>query len=274
MITDIIQKIRDVIEDNLRTDGNYTDVYYNSKVFTLPDANVVSSSIVVHKNGALWLITPVAGSGVAWTRAGTVITITKTAHGLITGDLATITASSDVTALPLGVKTVTKLTDNTFTITGLNAGASSGTCTYTVIANYSYSSTTGKLTITGTLVSGDSLQVVYSYYSNHSDTELRGRIRASAVYISAGEYKTFVIKDTEEPFPTPTAKEESLLALVAGILIKPNITSYRTPDLTITFPNRQSKEDKIKEVINRYKKAYGYLGYINPGEKIETELED
>jgi len=196
MIVDIIQKIRDLIEDNLRTDGIYSDTYSTSKIFKLPDPNIVSSSIVVEKNGSVW-----------------------------------------------------------------------------ADSNYSYSSTTGKLTVTGSLSVGDSLVVTYSYYSKYSDTELRGRIRAAAVYIATEEYRTFTVKDTEEIFPTPTEKEESLFALVSGILINPNYSSYKTPDLSITFPNNKSKEQKIKEVVNKYKKAYGYFGYISPDDVIESEVE-
>ena len=76
--------------------------------------------------------TPVAVVGVAWARTLTVVTITSTGHGLLTGDLITITVSSDVTALPLATYTITKLTADTFTVVGLNAGGATGTCTYSV----------------------------------------------------------------------------------------------------------------------------------------------
>ena len=49
MIADIIQKIRDIVGDNLRTDGITSEIYYTSKIFPLEDSNIVSSSIVVEK---------------------------------------------------------------------------------------------------------------------------------------------------------------------------------------------------------------------------------
>jgi hypothetical protein len=267
----IITKCRDIIEDSLKTDGR--DIYtyeslVSSKIFTLTTANIDSTSLVVYKNGVLWSQTPVAGSGVAWTRALAVITITKIGHGLITGDVITISVSSSTSALPLGSYTVTKLTDNTFSIVGLNAGAESGTCTYTITANYSYSTTTGKLTITGTLAVGDTLEINYSYYNKYSDNELRGFIRAAISYLSVEKYGTFTVKSDNVIFPTPTEEQENLLAVIAGILIKGDIISYKTPELTITFERGDSKDKKIKKLTRQFKKAYGVLVYIKMDEKI------
>jgi hypothetical protein len=56
-------------------------------------------------------------------RTGDVVTVTKNAHGLQTGDtvgLSFVAASG--TAATDGNYTVTKLTDNTFTVTDLNSG--------------------------------------------------------------------------------------------------------------------------------------------------------
>ena len=66
-------------------------------------------------------------------RTGNVVTVTKNAHGLQTGDtvgLSFIAASG--TAATDGNYTVTKLTDNTFTVTDLNSGtvAALTACSY------------------------------------------------------------------------------------------------------------------------------------------------
>jgi hypothetical protein len=270
-MTTVIEKCRNLIEDFLKTDGRDVFTYESitsSKIFTLTDANISPSSIIVYKNGVVWSITPVAGSGVSWTRTLAVITITKIAHNLITGDSITITASSATAALPLGSYIVTKLTADTFTVTGLNAGASSGTCTYTIVANYSYSSTTGKLTVTGTLTAGNTLEVTYSYYSKYSDTELIGRIKSAITYLAVEKYGTFTVKSDNIIFPTPTEIEENLIALIASILIKGDIISYKTPELTIMFERGDSKEKKIKKFIRQAKKTYGCLKYIGMDEKI------
>lgn len=190
----IIAKVRDLIEDILKTDGLDTFTYESSsssKIFRLTESNVVSSSIVVEKNGAVW-------------------------------------ASS----------------------------------------NYSYSSTTGKLTVTGTLTAGDALEVDYNYYAKYSDSEIRGYIKSSITYLAVEKYKTFKVDENNVIFPTPTEGEEDLIALISSILIKPNLKSYRTPEISITYNEGDNKETKIKKAVRQFKKNYGVLGYIKFDEKI------
>ncbi len=194
----IIEKTRNIIEDNLITTGR--DVFTfesssSSKIFTLTENNVSVSSIIVLKNGVVWSA-----------------------------------------------------------------------------SNYNYSSTTGKLTVTGSLSAGDSLEVDYSYYNKYSDSEIRGHIKASISYLSVEKYKTFAVKSDNIIFPTPTESEENLIAVISSILIKGSIRSYKTPELTITFLENESKEAKIRHSINQFRKTYGILDYIYPGEKIiETD---
>jgi len=272
-----IDKVRNLIQDILKTDGkdNFTfESSVSSKIFTIIEANVSASTVLVYKNGILWSILPVPGATVAWTRAGTVVTITKTSHGLITNDVITITASSATTALPLGTYSATKLTNNTFTVVGLNAGATSGTCTYTTISNYSYSTTTGKLTITGTLTAGDSLEVTYSYYQKYSDTEIIGFIKSAIAYLSIEKYGTFTVKNDNIIFPTPTELGENLIAIIASILVKGDVSSYRTPEFSITFNRGDSIETKIKKFVRQSKKSYGVLIYIDPSATMVYGEED
>jgi len=68
--------------------------------------------------------------GVSWTRSGTSATITKNTHGLTVGASFGIYNSSDATAIPNGLYTLTSVTTNTFTFTVPNAGATSGTASY------------------------------------------------------------------------------------------------------------------------------------------------
>jgi hypothetical protein len=270
----VIEKLRNLVEDNIKPDGRDAFIYesiISSKIFTLTEANISSATIIVYKNGVVWSAIPITGSNVAWTRVGTVITVTKVAHGLITGDSITITVTSNVLALPLGTYIVTKLTDNTFTIIGLNAGATSGTCTYTGVTNYSYSILTGKLTITGTLVVGDSLEVTYSYYTKYSDNELAGFIKSAISHLSVEQYGTFKAGTDNIIFPTPTETEENLLAVVAFILAKGDVVQYRTPEFTITFERGDTKAIMIKKCVRQFQKAYGVLKYIDLGKTIVTE---
>jgi len=62
-------------------------------------------------------ITTAGGSAVSWTRSGNTITINKVGHGLVNGDIIAITVSSGIDVLPLGDYTVTKINDDSFSIT-------------------------------------------------------------------------------------------------------------------------------------------------------------
>ena len=67
-----------------------------------------------------------------WTRSTTTATITVPNHGLVLGSAFNVTVSSDGAAITTGAKTVLAVTNNsTFTLTCLDAGATSGTLTYT-----------------------------------------------------------------------------------------------------------------------------------------------
>lgn len=72
-------------------------------------------------------------SAQSWTRSAAVITVTSVGHSLRTGLNIVVNVSSDTTAANLGLKTVTVTSSSTFTITGLAAGAASGTLSYRVL---------------------------------------------------------------------------------------------------------------------------------------------
>ncbi len=71
-------------------------------------------------------------SGVSWSRTTTVVTVTAAGHSLRTGMLINVTATSDSGPVPLGQYTATCLTSSTFTITGVNTGATTGTIDFRV----------------------------------------------------------------------------------------------------------------------------------------------
>jgi len=273
-MTGIVTKLRDILGDNYKVISETQD-YISSLIFTLQNANIDSTSLVVQNNGVVWSATIPAGSTVAWTRSGSTITITKTSHGLITGDSVALSASSDVTALPLATYLVTKLTTNTFTVVGLNAGASSGTCSYPTSTNYSYSSTTGAITITGTVIAGDVFTFIYNAYEKYSDAELQGYVRSALYYLTSEKYKIFIIRPPTYIFPTPTEEEECLVAVVAAILIKGSISYYQTPEFRINFAENIPVSKRIKTAVAEFKKSFGVLDYIDltdePAEVEEDE---
>lgn len=71
-----------------------------------------------------------AVSGAAYTQATTTATITASNHGLTTGDLINVSASSNTSIIVLGQNTITAITQDTFTFACLT-GATTGTISYT-----------------------------------------------------------------------------------------------------------------------------------------------
>ena len=75
-------------------------------------------------------------SSVTYERAGTLVTVTKTAHGLNTGDVVGIhfNSASGVAATD-GNYPITRLTANTFTLTDINSGTVDNTATAAYVTN-------------------------------------------------------------------------------------------------------------------------------------------
>lgn len=124
---------------------------------------------------------------------------------------------------------------------------------------YSYDSTTNKIEIVPSLTQGDIIEVDY-VFSKYSDTELDEYIRASLVWISINNScgKDFELEtDISEVVPTPTNRELDLIALIAAIIIKPNYSIYRLPNLTVRYPRTMNKEDKIQRIISRFTSGLG-----------------
>ena len=69
------------------------------------------------------------GYGV-WARVGTTVTITEENHGRSNTQTIVIEVSSATTPLPLGEYAISNCTTNTFDITGVDSGATSGTCEF------------------------------------------------------------------------------------------------------------------------------------------------
>lgn len=124
--------------------------------------------------------------------------------------------------------------------------------------DYSYDSITNKITLTISLANGDKIEVDYLYHK-YSDTELDEYIRASLVYISiygdSCQYD-FELED-DEIFPTPSNKDTDLISLISSILIKPDYTEYRLPNLKVIYDKRIPKEDRISQLISQYEMGLG-----------------
>lgn len=131
---------------------------------------------------------------------------------------------------------------------------------------YSYNSTTNKLTID--LASGsdfavdDIVEADYTF-NKYSNTEIDKYIEASLVWISlfsSGD-DDYELED-ESIYPVPGNKTTDLIAIIASILIKPNYSEYKLPNLTVKYPKTISKEDKIQKIIARFDMGIGFNGTI------------
>jgi hypothetical protein len=134
--------------------------------------------------------------------------------------------------------------------------------------NYSYDEDTNKITIaeeTGEdLEVGDSLRFNFDCYEKYSDAEIERQIKNALVYLSVEKYETFDLETGDTLNPEPTSLQENLIAMVAAILIKGTIRSYRTPEFTITFGDNLTVDEKISQLITKFSKTYGSYVYIDP----------
>jgi len=121
---------------------------------------------------------------------------------------------------------------------------------------WSYSPTTNRITFLGipTLVYGDILEVVSTAYPNYSDIEITNYINSALIYLSVNHYYDFIMESADAIYPTPTASEANLIAMVTAILIKPDNKTYRLPDITINSPSDIPTDQKIHRAIAIFKK--------------------
>ena len=128
----------------------------------------------------------------------------------------------------------------------------------TETSDYNYDSTLNELEITASgYTDGDTVRVEYSYY-NYSTTEIEKYIEAALVWISV---KSFESRDysVEENgiYPQPDGQDEDLLALISCIIIKPDYSSYRGPNISVNYPREMDKEQKIEHIINKFNEGLG-----------------
>lgn len=134
--------------------------------------------------------------------------------------------------------------------------------------SYIFDSLTAKITITGVSFNlGDILEVDYAF-TKYGDSELNEFIRASLSWLSIFDFGegTFEINaSTDDIFPNLADKESDLIALVASILVCPDYTTYRLPNLSVIYPAQMPKEDRITKLITRFKHGIGAGDVIHWG---------
>jgi len=130
--------------------------------------------------------------------------------------------------------------------------------------SFSLDSGTNKITVIGVSFNvGDTIEVDYAF-NKYSDSEIDEYIRAALVWLSIYDYTEgdFEIENNNI-YPTLSNKEEDLVAIIASILIKPDFTNYKLPNVSVSYPEHSTKEERIKDLINYFKHGIGAVGVIN-----------
>jgi hypothetical protein len=133
---------------------------------------------------------------------------------------------------------------------------------------YDFDSVTNKIEITpesgsGNELSPDDIIEVDFTYNKYSDTELNDYIRASLVWISVYAYDE-IDYELEEASggelvidPVPAVRTADLFALIASILIKPDFSQYKLPNVTVVYPRTMPKEERIEKLIGKFQMGLG-----------------
>ncbi|GEM_PF-1378789 len=130
--------------------------------------------------------------------------------------------------------------------------------------SYSFDPSTNKITINGvSFNTGDTIEVDFTF-NKYSDVELNEYIRAALVWLSIYDYTEGDFElESNNVFPTLSNKEEDMVSIIASILIKPDYTSYKLPNVSVIYPEHSTKEQRIKDLINYFKHGVGAVGVIN-----------
>ena len=134
---------------------------------------------------------------VTWARSGATVTITQTGHGYSNGDTVEILDSSDVSALANGTYTISNVLTNTYDVTGVAAGATSGTASAGKNSDISLD-----LTIPNDIVAGDFWELYRTANSADVSTDPGDTMRKiTRQEISAGDITagTITYTDTFDP---------------------------------------------------------------------------
>ena len=139
----------------------------------------------------------------------------------------------------------------------------------TKITNYTTYQDTNKVKILTAMEETDTVEFYYSAYKRYSYSAIEVYIKSALYYISVYRFlydyivtsgNVIVINDTS-PEEYPSLRAKRMIALIASILIDGSITSYRTPDISISFVEKLSKEEKIERVVEKHRERYGNLDY-------------
>jgi hypothetical protein len=127
-----------------------------------------------------------------------------------------------------------------------------------------FDSTTNKVTVVNEeFASGDVIEFTYKY-NDLSDSEIFEYVRSALVFLSVygGSTDAYKMYSSGTLAPTPEDKKIDLICVIASILIKPDYSSYKTTNMTVTYPIKMTKEEKIEKLIGDFQAGIGVIGVI------------
>jgi len=133
--------------------------------------------------------------------------------------------------------------------------------------DYIWTPYNNEITIESSLATGDLIEIGYKLYYQYSNVELIEYVRSALVHISFNRYITFNLNFTNtEIDPIPDSLDEDLIALITAMVIKPDYSSYRLPNLSVTYQKRNMDlDEKISKFIIKFQtqsKCYGIFKNI------------
>jgi len=130
-------------------------------------------------------------------------------------------------------------------------------------SDYTYDSATNKITITSSGVSsGDNIEVDFNL-SKYSNNELDEYIRAGITWMSIYSYDSIDYEiDNNSIYPTPDNKTVDFIAIITSVLINPNWSQYKLPNMTVSYPRNMSKEEKIQKLVKEFNSGLGVTNIL------------
>lgn len=150
---------------------------------------------------------------------------------------------SSIFTLPKTLLSVTSVTIN---------GAATVSYTTNVTAN--------TVTITASLSANDVITIYYTYQL-YSDTVLKRYIRNALGWLNI--YKYYYELEGDEIYPLPSLPFQNLICMIVWILIEPEYSEYRLSHITVRYPKKYTKEEKIRQLIQDFKMGSSYTDTIS-----------
>jgi hypothetical protein len=150
-------------------------------------------------------------------------------------------------AVATDVRTFDIIQENVSEVTGITVNGVSLT-----LSDYSYDAVKQIVTInSGKVVVTDIVNIYYKYYK-YSNSELLNYIESALDFLSMYNYASNYMLSTDETslYPIPNRKDQSIIIMIASILIKPDYNEKKLLNMSVKYPRNLSKEQVIERLIS------------------------